>query len=154
MKKEEIKDLVQLVRQANGVLTLAFIPQSTIFSAQELYNLYYSGWSRIEIGSKYVCGSSESIEITDENVDSIVDKIHAIMADDVGDYINKALTNLGMDDTQVKYFKSEGEEENLKKFQDEVLKLKEESIIRKEKANERNDVTYGAVVCINAGTCK
>lgn len=138
MKKEEIKDLVQLVRQANGVLTLAFIPQSTIFSTQELYNLYYSGWSRIEIGSKYVCGSSESIEITDENVDSIVDKIHAIMADDVGDYIHKALTNLGMDDTQIKYFKSEGEEEkvNLKKFQDEVLKLKEESRIRKEKANE------------------
>lgn len=137
MKKEEIKNLVQLVSQANGLLTLAFIPQSTLFSTKELYNLYYSGWSRMEIGKNFVCGS-ESVEITDESLDSVVDKIHAIMADDVGDYINKALINLGMDDTQLKYFEHDGDEEkeNLKKFQDEVLKLKEESRIRKEKANE------------------
>ena len=121
MTKKKIKDLVKLVREFDGVLTLNFIPESTIYSTEELNGLYYGGWTHMEIG-KYYRNSGECIEITDSNINKIVDKICDCLSDNVGECILKALKNMELDDVNLKYF--DREPKLLKKFQKEVLRLK------------------------------
>ena len=121
IKKDEIKEMIRLIRQFNGQASFSFIPSKKIYSTEDLYGLYYGGWNKIEVG-KYFRSGSDFFEIDDSNIDEIVDKIYKKLSDDVGECILKALENLGMDDCNLKYF--DRDEAELKKFQEEVLRLK------------------------------
>ena len=123
MTKEKLKDLLLLVKQFDGNLTLSYIPKSKIYSVEEVYNLYYSGWNKIEIGL-YYNSCEECIEMSNSNIDIIVDKIYDKLTDSVGEFIIPALNNLGLDDVYLKYF--DREPELFIKFQEEVLRLKQQ----------------------------
>ncbi|SRR6266403_1712598 len=119
--KDKLRDAILSVRSINGMITLYHVPMKTIYSAESVYNLYYSGRNKIEIGSYFSTGR-EYKDVTDSNFDEIIDKIYDLLSDDVGDYIMKALDDMELEDTYLKYF--DDEPELFKTFQETVLKLK------------------------------
>lgn len=120
--KEKIKSLIENVLLVNGTLTINYLSESVIYSEQKLYNLYYGGLPNMEINRYQYLDEESSFDITNSNIDDIIDIIFNKLNDDISIYINEALDNLGLDDCDLKYF--DDEPELFKKFQDEVLKLK------------------------------
>ena len=125
--KEKIKSLIENVLLINGTLTINYVPESVIYSENKLYSLYYSDSPTIEICRYQYLDEELSFDITSSNIDDIVDIIFNKLNDNISIYINEALDNLGLDDCDLKYF--DDEPELFKKFQDEVLKLKNNNII-------------------------
>ena len=125
MDKNKIKELITLVRQFNGFLTLSYTPSSVLKSTKSLYGIYYGGWSKIEIG-EYYTNRGEHIEITDANVDEIAEKIYNVLSDCVGYEIMQALDNLKLDAEDLKYF--DRDLELFKKYKKEVRRLKKENL--------------------------
>lgn len=121
ISKDKLRETLLNIRELNGTITLYYVPLNTINSVKDVYGLYYSGRRKIEIG-KYLSTGIEYIEITDKNSDEIVDKVYALITDDIGDFIMKALTIMKLDDVDLKYF--DREPELFKTFQETVLKLK------------------------------
>ena len=119
--KEELRQVINLVREFKGSLTLSYIPQSKMQTPEKVYSLYYGGWNKIEIDDFYRNGK-DFIEISESNIDEIIDKVYDCLSDNIGNCIMDALTNLELDDTDLKYF--DRDPELFKKFQDEVLRLK------------------------------
>jgi hypothetical protein len=120
--KIKIKELIKSVRDFNGYLELNYVPSSTLKSTEELASLYYSGARKISLGECYHNGR-EFVDITESNIDEIVDKVYNTLMDNITYEINQALENLELGDTYIKYFDREPEMYN--KFQKEVLRLKE-----------------------------
>ena len=124
MNKDKIKNLVEAVREFDGSLSLGYVPESVIHSTEEVYGLYYSGWAKMELGKNYFrTSTTETVKVTDDNVDEIVDTIHKLLVDNIGDFIMKALENLNLEDTDLKYF--DRDLELYMKFKQEVSRLKE-----------------------------
>jgi len=123
LTKEKIKEMIQTVQEFNGMITLNYVPESTLYSTEELEGLYYSGQNKLEI-SKYYRTGFESKKINKDNFDEIVDDVYNKLNDNIGPHIIQALENLDLDQEgeYIKYF--DREPELLKKFQEEVLKLK------------------------------
>ena len=128
VSKKEIKQMITTVRKCNGSLTLSYLPCKTVNSTHALYELYYGGWNKIEIGKYFRSSEHLEIKITDENLDNIVDKIYRLLSNCIGDFIIQAMDNLKLHNNELKYF--DREPETYAKFKKEVLRLK------KEKANE------------------
>ncbi len=126
ISKEKLKEMIVGIRELNGLLTLGHIPRNYIYSARRMYEIYYSGKDKIEVG-KYFENGAESILIKNENLDEIVDKIYVLLIDDIGKQIGEAIDIMKLHDNELKYF--DREPEQFKKFQEIVLKLKDEQSI-------------------------
>lgn len=124
--KEEILNILNIIRNINGSLTVYYIPESYIYDTKKCYDLYYSGANKFIIDKKYFEYNSEFIEITDNNLNKIVDKIIDILKNDIYEYLHKAVSNLKLEYEDFKYF--ENNKKTHKKFINEVLKLKNDSI--------------------------
>jgi hypothetical protein len=122
MEKIRIKELIKIVQEFHGSVRLTYIPQSVIDSTEKLHELYYSGWYELGIGKFYNNNRTELVEITDSNIDEIVDEIYECLSNSVGNEIFKALDNLKLDTEDIKYF--DRDPELFEKFKKEVLKLK------------------------------
>lgn len=124
MEKDKLKELIKLVQQFKGYLTLSYIPSSVLDSTKKVYGIYYGGWTKIEIGNSYRDQGEQFsfIDITDENIDDIVDKIYKTLNDSIGNEILQAIDNLKLDTEDLKYF--DRDPELFKNFKKEVRKLK------------------------------
>ena len=123
MTKEKIKNLILSVQEFQGYLTLNYFPISDLYLDEKVYNLYYSGFDKIEIGKYFTHSLTGNItEITPSNIDEITDKVYNLLIQDVSWFIQPALENLKLDFEDLKYF--ENNTKKFKKFQNEVLKLK------------------------------
>lgn len=113
-----------MIRELGGEVTLHYVPEDVLDSPERLYELYYGGPNRIEIGRRYYrnSGCANLTEITDGNLEGIVDQIAQCLEGDVGPQIQEALRNFGKEGELLKYF--DREPELLHKFRGEVLKLK------------------------------
>lgn len=120
MTKLELKDLILQVQSINGNLSLHYVPSSVIDDIEELYGLYYGGGSKINVGI-YYNAEEDFVKVTHDNIDEIVDKIDALINDNISSHITKALKNLNWADEELKYF--DRSEDNHKTFKDEVLRL-------------------------------
>lgn len=125
--KDKIKSLIENVLLINGTLSINYLPETVIYSESILYNLYYTGPYSIEINRYQYLDEETSFDITNSNIDDIVDIIFNKLNDNIIIYIKEALDNLGLDDCYLKYF--DDEPELFKKFQDEVLKLKNNNLL-------------------------
>ncbi len=123
MTKEEIKSLLELLKKSNGELTIKYIPESTLYDTKELYDLYYGGSKKIIIsGNHFMKNYGEITDITESNLDEIVDKIYDIMIDNISGHIFKVFKNLHWEFEELKYF--DHDKKTYNKFKKEVLKLK------------------------------
>ena len=124
VNKEELKQLILLNLKFQGELKLSYIPESVIHDIEECGSLYYGGWRRIELGQSYH-RKGEFVDITDDNIDTIVDEIYDVLSNSIGNEILQALENLEWEAEELKYFDRDKKAYN--KFKKEVLRLKEES---------------------------
>jgi hypothetical protein len=125
MTKEEIRQTIALIRKNGGELKLNYIPSEYLNDTEELCGLYYGGSPNIEIG-KYYRNYSEFIEITDDNLEEVINKIYDVLTDSIKDEFHQAFKNFEWAYEELKYF--DDEKENYQKFKDEVLRLKNEKI--------------------------
>ena len=124
MNKEELKQVVTGVQKINGILQLNYTPSSVLSSTNELYGLYYGGDCNIKISKTHFINNRtlDSIKITDENLDEIIDSVIAILEDNISNQIHAAIKNLEMSYEDLKYF--DRDLSKYEKFRDEVLRLK------------------------------
>lgn len=121
ISKSKIKNLITLVQEFNGKVILSYIPESVLDSIEELHNLYYGGWNKIEIGKFYRSNDGNLIEIKESNIDKIVDEIYYKLSYDIGNEILKALENLNYEAEDLKYF--DRSPDTYEKFRKEVHRL-------------------------------
>ncbi len=123
MNKEELKQLIQLNRKIGGYLTLNYFSLSDLNSTKELYDIYYSGFRKIEIGLFYRNLDGKSILIKDDNIDDIVEDLYNLLLINISNEILLAFKNFGWEFEELKYF--DGDKKSYNKFKKEVLRLKE-----------------------------
>jgi len=124
MTKEELKQSILLIRKNGGELNFNYIPSEYLNDTQELYELYYGGSPKIKIGEKYYVYEGDYIEITEDNLEEVINKIYDVLNDSIKDEFHQAFENFEWEYEELKYF--DDEEENYQKFKDEVLRLKNE----------------------------
>jgi len=123
--KEDIKSLINLILKFDGEATLSHIPKDTINSTLKLYELYYGGWSKISIGKYCRYEGKNSFEVTNENINSVVDDIYKLLKECVGNEIFIALDYLDLEPEELKYM--DREKETYTKFKKEVRRIKKEN---------------------------
>jgi hypothetical protein len=123
--REELKETIKSVKKIGGHLKLQYIPKTDLNSTQRLNELYYGGQRKIEIGKfyhNYWSKMGDFVEITDNNFEAILDEVYLAMKNNIASCLFQAMENMGLDDTDLKYF--DRNLELYKKFKAEVLKLK------------------------------
>lgn len=125
MDKEKLKQMIDLVIELNGSLTLSYIPPYKIETPEEAYGIYYSGWNRIEISKNYYMVAGRSGEIKDIGIEKLVDNVYELLDTCVGNCIMKALDNFDLDAEVLKYF--DRDEDLYNKFKTEVKRLKSQN---------------------------
>ena len=121
--KEKLKQTIELIIELNGSLTLSYVPSSDLKNPKGPYGWYYGGSNKIEISREFYRAGRLFERIEDlGGVDFVVDDCYKLLTDSVHDYIFPALNNLGLDDTDLKYF--DRDKELFKKFKNEINRLK------------------------------
>jgi hypothetical protein len=124
MKKQDIKNLIELICKFDGEFTLYYIPSSYLYDTKRLYSLYYGGLEKIVIRKNFLYILNQFFEFEDNDIDDVVEKLYEILSDDINEYINNALLELEMPDEYLKYFDRDGMKEKYEKFKNKVLELK------------------------------
>jgi hypothetical protein len=127
ISREKIFQSVELVRELNGSLSLSYIPSSVLDSSKSVGELYYGGWTKMEVSKTYFndYGGLDG-KIDKIGLNRIIDHIYDRLQDSIGPFIMKALENLNLDDSDLKYF--DRDPQLFKRFQEEVLKLKSQNV--------------------------
>ena len=138
VNKEKLKKAILLAKELNGTLSLMHIPKINLYSTKDLSDLYYEGVKKVETGV-YLNGNPNFIQLTNTNLDEVVDKVYVIMQNDIHTHVLQALKNLNWKVEEIKNF--EYTPEKYKQFQEEVLKLIEieiqvEKVLESKKAEE------------------
>jgi len=119
ISKEELRDLLNDSQTYDFGVEFHYIPISVIESAENMYDLYYSGPRKIRFSKGYV-----QIKLLEEldasKIDSYVDEIYELLKDDVRNEIQQAFKNLELCAEDIKYFDRKENKEIFKQFQDEV----------------------------------
>lgn len=132
LDKNELKKTILFVSKIGGELKLRGLSINGISTPEKCYNLYYGGGSvtSITIWKCYENYDSKlnHVEITDENIDQIVDEVYSCLSSNINDIIEKALINIGESGEfeTLKYFDRDIELFN--KFKEEVKRLSDEKI--------------------------
>ena len=124
--KQELKRTILLVSKIGGELKLKGISINSIDTPEKCYNLYYVGsGTNITIWKCYDNYESKlnHVEITEDNIDQIVDEVYSCVSGNIHSYIKQALINIGEDGEfeTLKYFKRDLE--LFDKFKNEIYKL-------------------------------
>jgi len=125
--KEKIREFIILNRQLGSSISFPIIESKVLYDTEELYNLYYGEGDKINIGKYYhkLSDSGNILEITDDNLSEVVDKLYDELRDSIGAELHATFKKFKWEYEELKYF--DDNSKKYEKFKTEVLRLKEEN---------------------------
>jgi hypothetical protein len=124
LTNEELKQLLVLNKKLGSAIEFQYIPESVLYSTEELYNLYYGGAEKVIISQNFLSCKGELIKMKEKTLEEIVTIIQDLLRTNIADYIHKTFEKFIWEYEELKYF--DRDEKQYNKFKNEVLKLKEE----------------------------
>ena len=106
ISKDDIVRMMDLITKMNGSITLSYLNISDLDSPKKCYNLYYGGFSKIEIYPDMYRDGRCNLSTFNElgGVECVVDRVYENLKNDVSKLIIPTIEKLGLDETTMKYF--------------------------------------------------